>query len=239
MAEIFRLPGSSFEELTKIIASYGNVQGEASPTDVARLAAVDPTIISRNNAFLMSLELIEERKSRKKAVTDLGRDLGRAIEHGQTDRQQELWRQVALKNDFLKQLVSSVRIRNGMDAASFASHVAYSAGLPKSAATSTGARAVLGVLQAGGLVQAADGRILAVDIVAAEPYNPPNPPSRSSLPPHMQVDVSPDRVPSGVSVQIQVTIQARPDELNGLGRRLRELMTELQGLDEPDRPTDD
>jgi hypothetical protein len=238
MAEIFRLPGSSFEELSKIIASYGNVQGEASPNDVARLAAVDPTVISRNNAFLMSLELIEERKSRKKAVTDLGRDLGRAIEHGMTDRQQELWRQVALKNEFLKQLVSSVRIRNGMDAASFASHVAYSAGLPKSAATSTGARAVLGVLQAGGLVQAAEGRIVAVEIVSAEPYNPPNPPNRSTPGPTVQLEVSRDRIPTGVTVQIQVMIQAKPDELDGLGRRLRDLMAEIERFDDTDPPTD-
>jgi hypothetical protein len=54
----------------------------------------------------------------------------------------------------------------------------------------------------------------------------------------VQLEVSRDRIPTGVTVQIQVMIQAKPDELDGLGRRLRDLMAEIERFDDTDPPTD-
>jgi hypothetical protein len=51
----FRLPGSSYQELVRIIRAYGNLISEAAPSEVSRLAPMPETIVSRNNAFLVSI----------------------------------------------------------------------------------------------------------------------------------------------------------------------------------------
>ena len=55
MSEVFKLPGSSYEEITKIIRAYSNVKsGQAlSLADLAQMSGMDKTIISRNNGFLL------------------------------------------------------------------------------------------------------------------------------------------------------------------------------------------
>ena len=78
MAENFKLPGSSYEELIKIVKAYatGKVGAPMSLEVVAQTAKMDKTIVSRNNGFLVQLTLISE--GNKKAPTQLGSDLGRA-----------------------------------------------------------------------------------------------------------------------------------------------------------------
>jgi hypothetical protein len=242
MADPFKLPGSSYEELAKIVAAYSGVTGEVGPADIGKLVGVHQTTISRNNGFLSAIGLIEEAKGGKKLPTDLGRDLGRAIEHNLSDRVQELWRTVVSQSDFLQQLISAVRIRRGMDASSFISHVGYSAGLSKGTNTALGARTVLAILVAAGAVQSADGKIVAVTTAAAQDRENLQRRVISSTPSTSEPTVITGSTVGSENVDftvvVQVNISVTPEELDGLGARLKREIAALRGGLEEQTGTD-
>ena len=63
MSEIYKLPGSSYEELIKIIRAYAatSKNGAAvSLAEVAQSTGMNRTIISRNNGFLTQIKLVSE-----------------------------------------------------------------------------------------------------------------------------------------------------------------------------------
>ncbi len=77
--ETFRLPKSSYDELVKIIQAYGNSGPAANLDEVAQTSAMDKTIISRNNAFLISVGIIEGGKA--KGITEKGKSLAQALHY--------------------------------------------------------------------------------------------------------------------------------------------------------------
>ena len=87
---------------------------------------MNTTSISANNGFLMSVGLITGGKS--KAVTTVGKQLGDALTHGIEDEIRRLWRTCVEDSEFLKNVVSAIRIRRGMEEGALRSHIAYSAG---------------------------------------------------------------------------------------------------------------
>ena len=158
--EGFKLPGSSYAEIAKIIRAYGHAQDEASLEDVASRAAVDKTFVSRNNAFLVGMGVLIGGK--RKSLTPAGRALSQALDHELIDRIQDAWRELVDENEFLKRIVSAVRIRNGMDPSQLRAHIAYTAGVPKKPITMTGASAVIDVLRQSGHLAEQDGKIVAL-----------------------------------------------------------------------------
>ena len=62
MADNFKLPGSSYEEIIKIIKAYSSgKEGQAQPLDaIAQASGIDRTIVSRNNGFLLQMQLLME-----------------------------------------------------------------------------------------------------------------------------------------------------------------------------------
>ncbi len=62
--ETFRLPKSSYDEIVKIVRAYSNSGQSANLDEVAKAAAMDKTIISRNNAFLISVGIHRGRQSK-------------------------------------------------------------------------------------------------------------------------------------------------------------------------------
>jgi len=141
MAEEFPLPSSSCKELIKIIRAYGRIGTEASLGDVSKLAVMGETSVSGNNKFLIALGII--KAGQKKAITPLGDELAKALDHEMPDEIAAKWRAVVNATDFLERVIAAVRIRKTMDEASLESHVAYSAGQPKTPAVATGARTVV------------------------------------------------------------------------------------------------
>ena len=71
------------------------------------------------------------------------------------------WRAVIESNDFLQKVVAAVRIRKGMDESSLESHVAYTAGQPKTPQVATGAGAVVEILKNAGLLKEEGGNLIA------------------------------------------------------------------------------
>ncbi|MCE9528680.1 MAG: hypothetical protein K8R36_21755 [Planctomycetales bacterium] len=156
--EKFKLPRSSYEEVVKIIKTYGQFDEPKSLDDVSKLVGMNPANISSNNAFLTQIEVIES--GQKKLATAKGRDLARALEHEMPNEIRKSWRRVVSECPFLQNLVSAIKIRKGMDEGTLVSHIAYSAGEPKKAYVMTGARAVVDILRAAEVIMEIDGKFV-------------------------------------------------------------------------------
>lgn len=239
------LPGSSYEELAKIIQAYLHAGDKSSPQDVAKRAAIRPEQVSRSSKFLIETGVLQQGESRSKSLTTTGTRLATALEHRQDDEIMHAWRDIALQSDFLGQILSAVRIRNGMDADSLRSHIAYASGKPKTPATTTGARTVASILQASGLLVDRDGKLVYAppddvplrrehhghDASGVEQRLPP----RGSVPSSSMwasiadsiehVNMPSTETPGILSIQVQV--QCTPDDLDSLAPQLRKLLADL------------
>ena len=236
MAEdTFRLPNSSYDELVKIIRAYGSANNEATLDDVAHRAAIDRTIVSRNNAFLTSVGIIGGGKA--KSITERGRKLSTALQHDLTEEIANCWREVVATSDFLQKMVSAVSIRQGMDDSALQSHIAYSAGEGKNARVMAGAGAVVQLLKTAGLLKEQDGKLIALPLEqqitlpsAAETPQPVGQPAAVPLE-VARIVASPS---SAVGVSIQIQIQCAANEIDGLAPKLRALLKALAKEEEPE-----
>jgi len=218
MAEEFKLPGSSFEELTRIIQAYGRTRGEVSVSEVASILGIDKTTVSRNNGFLTSLDIIEG--GQKKAITPRGHALARALEHD-VDVQVQ-WRQVVQENDFLQRILAAVKIRSGMEPAVLRSHIAYSAGQARTRASMAGTGAVIRILEEAGVLREEGGKLVVSEGAAPDEEDVSEPEHDKST---MQRGLRSSF--AGANVSVQVVINANVDEIPELGVRLRKLIEDL------------
>jgi hypothetical protein len=241
--DVFKLPQSSYEEITKVIKAYGHLASEVGLEEVSRLTSLHTTIISRNVGFLLAIGLLTPGS--KKAATDLGRGLARALEHEMPDEIRNSWRQVVQECDFLSKLIAAIKIRNGMDQQTLESHIAYSAGQPKKAAVMTGSRTVIEILRAAELIREAEGKFVAATTSSSED------PGRTQLrvstfdqapvvkierdvPPKMNLAAAQTAIGTSVALTINVNINCKPDEVEALGARLRELIDSIKEDKQPD-----
>ena len=95
MADNFKLPGSSYEEIIKIIKAYSSgKEGQAQPLDaIAQASGIDRTIVSRNNGFLLQMQLLME--GAKKTPTSECFSLGRAYSLNIREEVQKIWTTIA------------------------------------------------------------------------------------------------------------------------------------------------
>lgn len=132
-------------------------------------------------------------------------------------------------SEFLKKVIAAVRIRKGMDEASLESHVAYSAGQPKTPAVATGAATVVNILKAAEVLKEESGTL-----VAAAPDSPSIPEtvqktlsiSDSMFQSAAEQDLTTTRL-GGVQLRIEVTVQCTPEQLDGLGQKLRRVIQDF------------
>lgn len=158
MATEFNLPGSSFEEVQKIIKGYGHASANASLADLSKLVGLHQSIISRNAKFLVDINLLTSGKY--KSSTDNGKKLGRALEHDQAPDAQRYWREAVQSNDKVAGLVTTVRIKDGMSEKDFAAHVLYVSGQSNNSGNKTGARCVTDILIAAELLKEEGGKLV-------------------------------------------------------------------------------
>jgi hypothetical protein len=221
--ETFRLPDSSYEELTRIIKAYGALTTEASPSDVSRILGKDPTSVSRNNPFLIAVGILEGKQ--KKIMTPAGRALARALEYEMPDEITRQWRQVVDSTEFFQSLLSAIRIRRGMELTTLRGHVAYSAGQPRTPRVMAGAGAVIDILRAASLVREEDGRLIAVAGGEGVPATSETTEKIAERQAEQEEALGGVRIP--VSLTIQVQIQCSPEDLDELPERLRGLIRDL------------
>lgn len=162
MADPFKLPASSYEELVKIIKAYASAgkDGKAlSIETIVQVSGSNSTTISKNNGFLIEVGLITN--GQKKAPTEVGKSLGRAYEYSKEEESVDIWKEIITNNDFLNRMISAIRIRNGMDRGSLINHIVYSSGMNGNPPIKTGAGAIIEILKYAGFVEEVDGKIIA------------------------------------------------------------------------------
>jgi hypothetical protein len=221
--EKFKLPRSSYEELCKIINAYGGTSNPASLDDIYKSSGVGKTVISANNKFLLAVEIIEGGV--KKSATEKGRKLALALIHDIPEDITKTWKIIVEGNDFLGKMVQAVRIRKGMEISSLEAHIAYSAGETKTPNVMTGARTVIDLLLTSGLVREDNDRIIPVEIALGEETITTA--EKKSAPSTIKVPTTEVTTQPDVSLNIEVHIDAKPSELDGLGEKLNALIKTL------------
>jgi len=234
--EKLKLPRSAYGELCRIIMAYGRINKPSSLEEITHRSGVHRSNVSANNAFLTVIGLIEGGKT--KSMTPKGTRLAQALEHEIPDEIAKAWRIVVEENDFLSKMALAVQIRKGMEESQFEAHIAYSAGEAKSGAVMTGARAVIDILRASGLVKEEGDQILPTAETA-----PPSGPEGDLVPQQTEPQIgqlSPLHItsrtlpslapkPAGLSLHIEVRIDVKPSELDGLGEKLKALIESISG----------
>ncbi len=229
MAENFKLPGSSYEELVKIIKAYSTAKnGQAMSLDmIAQTAGMDKTVVSRNNAFLVQTEIISD--GNKKAPTELGNNLGRAYTLKMESEVAKIWVGIILKNEFLTRMLSAIRIRNGMEKSSFVNHILYSSGSNTNNNTRAGANTIIEILKYANLIIEQDGKISACEIqddgveeTCRESVD--NSPNID----YVSVIESKQMQSSGLNITININIDVKENELDTLSDKIKKLVEGLR-----------
>ena len=240
MAErYFRLPGSPYEDLVKILVAYGT-RDEASTTgDVGKLDSVHQSSVSRNNAFLTEIGVLQGES--KKLITRRGRSLAVALARKDRAETRSNWRAIVGASEFLQNVVSAVKLREGMLYPTVQAYIAHAAGQPRNKPVMTGAGAIIEILKTAGLLKEEAGELVAP--FEKEPESEAQPASADgSLPetpeaaePVVSATVSEAAAgtftgnPATVSIHVQVRCTA--DEIEDLAPRLKTLLRELSSND--------
>lgn len=146
----FRLPGSSYEELANIIMAYGTRDEAANPGDVSKLDAVHRSSVTRTNGFLVEIGVL--RGEREKLVTKRGRELALSLERRDGAEIRDNWRQIVSTSEFLQNVVSAVKLREGMLYSTIQAYIAHAAGQPRNKPVMIGSSTVIEILKASGLL---------------------------------------------------------------------------------------
>lgn len=146
--EKFKLPGSSYVELIKMIRAYGSgkVGTPCSLDDISKMSAVDKTQISRNNGFFIEIGLLQEGKN--KAPTENCSNLAKAYSLNLSEKIAEIWRKIILKNEFLNSMINVIVLRSSMQKADYIGHLIYSSGCSNTNNSKAGATALIEIFKA-------------------------------------------------------------------------------------------
>ncbi len=230
MAEVFKLPSSSYEELLKLIQAYADSkEGVAlSLDDINHATGVPRTVVSKNNGFLVQIGLITE--GNKKAATETGRALGRAYASKIDYEVERIWKEIVNEVDFLSRMVSAVRIRNGMDRSNFINHVIYSSGQKDSKESRAGAGAIIEILKNVGILAETDGKLTVAEEKATNPesvrqdancVDPVNTERQDT----QIIPTAHYTTKSGITINININCNV--DELDELGEKLKSLLRNI------------
>lgn len=228
MADQFKLPGSSYDEVVKIIRAYSAGKGQAMSLDtVAQAASMDKTIISRNNGFLIQCGLITE--GNQKATTDVGNQLARAYSLKMDDEIKRFWKDCIEANEFMSRMLSAIKIRDTMEKSAFLNHIVYSSGASANNHAKTGAATLIDLFELAGFIEEKDGQICAIDN-HVEIENTISIPQANVQNNTIQVPVSSTPIAQvGANViNININIDISVENLDELTEKLKNLVEQLK-----------
>ncbi len=151
------LPGSSYEELVKVVKGYSHIDEDTDQDGLVKLTGISKNIISKNNKFLTEVGIITS--GNKKFSTYLGRKLAHALEHNQAEDVQKYWREAIQSNDIFSKLVTTVRTQSGMPSDKLITYILYASGQRTTVRNKTGANALVKILCIAGLLTETEGEI--------------------------------------------------------------------------------
>ena len=220
----FKLPGSSLDEVFKVIQGYSTIDKPASLDDVAKATGMHRTSISRNVSFLLFLGVLEGGRS--KSPTEIGYKLGLALMQGVPEEVESILGDIVAENEFLKSVLAAVRIRKGMDETSLRAHIAYSAGQSKTGSTTAGTGAVVDLLKRSSHLKPEDGKLI---VTAPTPRSPVAEPTASNKTESAVVRSVTRAVEttSPFAISIKIEVRCEPQDLDDLGTKLRKLVDDF------------
>jgi hypothetical protein len=220
----FRLPGSPYEELVNIIVAYGTRDEATRGGDVGKLDSVHQSSVSRNNAFLTEIGVLQGES--KKLITRRGRSLAVALARKDEAEVRSNWRAIVAASEFLQNVVSAVKLREGMLYPTVQAYIAHAAGQPRNKPVMNGAGAIIEILKASGMLREEAGELVATFDERPEDVALEDAPAQVSdtIDAVVTVGEAPGTSPT-VSIQLQV--RCTPDEIDDLAPRLKALLREL------------
>ncbi len=234
----FRLPGSPYEELASIIVAYGTRDDASRTGDVGRLDSVHQSSVSRTNGFLTEIGVLQGET--KKVITRRGRALALALARKDREAIRANWREVVGSTEFLQNVISAVKLREGMLRPTVQAYIAHAAGQPRNNPVMTGAGAIVEILKTAGLLREEAGELVATFDEWPEPDEPAPPeepeetleeaPAEPSAEVSATVEALPP-TPAGTAPAVTIHVQVRctADEIEDLGPKLKALIAQLSG----------
>ena len=227
MAETFKLPVSSYEELIKVIQAYSSEKEGTllSLDDLSQSTGMPRTVVSSNNGFLVQIGLITE--GNKKAATEIGRSLGRAYASKINEEIVRLWKEIISEADFLNRMISAVRIRNGMDRSNLLNHVIYSSGLKDNKQSRAGAGAIIEILKVSEILSETDGKLTVNDESASGTPTKVVTETKEQSVQELQTSnrKTIHSADSGITININITCSV--NEIDELGDKIKGLVEKL------------
>ena len=228
----FKLPGSPYEELVNIIVAYGTRDEAARSGDVGKLDSVHQSSVSRNNAFLTEIGILQGEST--KLITRRGRSLAVALARKDGAEVRSNWRAIVAASEFLQNVVSAVKLREGMLYPTVQAYIAHAAGQPRNKPVMNGAGAIIEILKASGMLKEEAGELVATFDDRQEDFAPEDgSPAQATEPGDSVVTATVGEAPAGASagasptVSIHVQVRCTADEIEDLAPRLKALLREL------------
>jgi len=225
----FRLPGSPYEELVNIIVAYGTRDEAVGAGGVGKLDSVHQSSVSRNNAFLTEIGVLQGES--KKLITRRGRSLALALAHKDGAGIKDNWRAIVVASEFLQNVVSAVKLREGMLYPTVQAYIAHAAGQPRNKPVMNGAGAIIEILKASGMLREEAGELVATFekrpevLVPEEDPTAQTPETRESVVTVGEFNGTPAGNSPTVSIHVQIRCTA--EEIDDLAPRLKSLLREL------------
>jgi len=225
----FRLPGSPYEELVNIIVAYGTRDEAVGAGGVGKLDSVHQSSVSRNNAFLTEIGVLQGES--KKLITRRGRSLALALAHKDGAGIKDNWRAIVAASEFLQNVVSAVKLREGMLYPTVQAYIAHAAGQPRNKPVMNGAGAIIEILKASGMLREEAGELVATFekrpevLVPEEDPTAQTPETRESVVTVGEFNGTPAGNSPTVSIHVQIRCTA--EEIDDLAPRLKSLLREL------------
>ena len=234
----FRLPGSPYEELVNIIVAYGTRDEASVGGEVGKPDSMHQLSVSRNNAFLTEIGVLQGES--KKLITRSGRSLAVALARKDRAEIRANWRAIVGASEFLQNVVSAVRLREGMLYPTVQAYIAHAAGQPRNKPVMTGAGAIVEILKTSGLLKEEAGELVAP--FEDEPEAAPTASSDDSSPEVAETTISatvseagdgaaPPAAGAQPSVSIHIQVRCTAEEIEDLAPRLKTLLRELSSRD--------
>ncbi|HET7269468.1 MAG TPA: hypothetical protein VFI90_00135 [Rubrobacter sp.] len=221
----FRLPGSPYEEIANIIVAYGTRDEAARAGDVGKLDSVHQSSVSRNNAFLVEIGVLQGES--KKLITRRGRSLAIALARKDRAEIRSNWRAIVAASEFLQNVVSAVKLREGMLYPTVQAYIAHAAGQPRNKPVMNGAGAIIEILKAAGMLKEEAGELVATfDEQPEEPASEDGSPAETPGESVVSATVS-EAEGTRPTVSIHVQVRCTADEIEDLAPRLKALLREL------------
>ncbi|WP_119065989.1 hypothetical protein [Rubrobacter indicoceani] len=247
----FRLPGASYDDLVNIIVAYGTRDEASNPGDVRKLDAVHRSSASRTNGFLVDIGIL--RGEREKLVTRRGRELGLALYDRDEEEIKSLWRKVVSTSEFLQNVVSAVKMQDGVSYEAVQAYIAHAAGQPRNKPVMIGSSTIVEILKSAGFLREGEGGrifvlhdnfppkllepeaagILSEQETAFEEGAPETPPFPEDPSFFTETPRTGDDAPETI-VNIHLHINCAPEDLETLTPKLKAMISSLK-----EAPVDD